>query len=185
MINLDKGDDVTISLKHISVGLGWDPSAKANEDFDLDASAFMLGVNKKIPSDPYFVFYNNLISPDGAVKSMGDDRTGGNSQQGDDETIVVDLTKVSPFIQEILFTATIHKAVERGQNFGRVSHAYIRIYDTDTKAEIAHYDLNEDFSTETAVEFGKLIKKGSAWVFEAVGQGDNGGLRALVTRYAN
>ena len=185
MINLEKGQRISMDkrLSLVGVGLGWDPNKGSGYDFDLDASAFMLGANGKIPSDEFFVFYNNQKSPDGSVESTGDDLTGGNSDGGDDETLNVDLTKVSPNIQEIIFTATIYKAEERRQNFGQVRNSYIRIYDANTNAEIARYDLDEDFSVETAVEFGRLYRHNGEWKFEAIGNGNNGGLQALVNKY--
>ena len=184
MINLEKGQRIEISLKKVGVGLGWDPNTGTGYDFDLDASAFMLGSNKKLPQDEFFVFYNNPKSPDGAVESSGDDLTGGNSDGGDDETLFVDLSKVDSRIQEILFTVTIHKAEERHQNFGQVHNSYIRIYNAANDEEIAKYDLDEDFSVETAVEFGRLYRRGSEWKFEAMGIGYKGGLQYFVNKYA-
>ena len=176
-IVLEKGQRIGIGLSKVSVGLGWDPNEGSGFDFDLDASAFMLGSNKKIPNDNYFIFYNNPKSPDGAVESTGDDTTGGNSDGGDDETLNVDLQKVDSSIQEILFVATIYKADERKQNFGQVRNSYIRIYNSITNEEIARYDLDEDFSVETAVEFGRLYRRGEEWKFEAMGIGNRGGFR--------
>lgn len=186
MINLEKGQRISMDkgLTLVGVGLGWDPNEGTGYDFDLDASAFMLGESGRIPTDEYFVFYNNPKSPDGSVESTGDDLTGGNSDGGDDETINVDLSKVDPKIQEIVFTATIYKAEERRQNFGQVRNSYIRIYDAKTNAEIARYDLDEDFSIETAVEFGHLYRRGDEWKFEAMGIGNKGGLQSLVNKYA-
>lgn len=186
MINLEKGQRISMDkgLSLVGVGLGWDPNEGTGFDFDLDAAAFMLGSNGQIPSQEFFVFYNNLKSPDGAVESSGDDLTGGNTDGDDDETLNVDLTKVSPQIQEIIFTATIHKAEERRQNFGQVRNSYIRIYDAKANTEIARYDLDEDFSIETAVEFGRLYRRGSEWKFEAIGNGNKGGLAALCGKYA-
>lgn len=186
MINLEKGQRISMDkgLTLVGVGLGWDPNEGTGYDFDLDASTFMLGESGRIPTDEYFVFYNNQKSPDGSVESTGDDLTGGNSDGGDDETINVDLSKVDPKIQEIVFTATIYKAEERRQNFGQVRNSYIRIYDAKTNAEIARYDLDEDFSIETAVEFGRLYRRGDEWKFEAMGIGNKGGLQSLVNKYA-
>ena len=186
MINLEKGQRISMDkgLTLVGVGLGWDPNEGTGYDFDLDASAFMLGESGRIPTDEYFVFYNNPKSPDGSVESTGDDLTGGNSDGGDDETINVDLSKVDPKIQEIVFTATIYKAEERRQNFGQVRNSYIRIYDAKTNAEIARYDLDEDFSIETVVEFGRLYRRGDEWKFEAMGIGNKGGLQSLVNKYA-
>ena len=182
-ISLEKGQRIEIGLSKVSVGLGWDPNEGSGFDFDLDASAFMLGANKKLPKDEYFVFYNNQKSPDGSVESTGDDLTGGNSDGGDDETLNVDLTKVDPQVQEIIFTATIYKAEERKQNFGQVRNSYIRIYNSITNEEIARYDLDEDFSIETAVEFGRLYRRNGEWKFDAMGIGNKGGLQALVNKY--
>ena len=183
MINLQKGQRIEIGLSKVGVGLGWDPNQSTGHDFDLDASAFMLGENGKLPQDEFFVFYNNPLSPDQAVESSGDDMTGGNSDGGDDETLSVDLTKIDARIKEIIFTVTIHKAEERRQNFGQVRNSYIRIYNAVSNEEIARYDLDEDFSVETAVEFGRLYKRNGEWKFEAVGQGYKGGLQFFVDKY--
>lgn len=185
MINLEKGQRISMekSLQNVGVGLGWDPNANGGEDFDLDASAFMLGANKKTPDDNYFIFYNNPTSKDGAVASSGDDRTGGNSADGDDETLTVHLNKVNPEIQEIIFTASIYEAQTRRQNFGQVRNAYIRIYNADTNEEIARYDLEEDFSIETVVEFGRLYRRNNEWRFEAMGIGSKCSLDSLINKY--
>lgn len=184
-INLAKGQRISMDkgLSLVGVGLGWDPNTNGGYDFDLDASAFMLGANGKIPADEYFVFYNNQKSPDCSVESSGDDLCGGNSDGGDDETLNVDLTKVNSNIQEIIFTATIYDAENRKQNFGQVRNSYIRIYDAKTDVEIARYDLDEDFSIETAVEFGRLYRRNGEWKFEAMGIGSKGGLQTLLNKY--
>ena len=184
-INLTKGQrmDMPGGLTKIAVGLGWDPSASPGEEFDLDASAFMLAADKHIPAEGFFVFYNSPESDDRAVSSSGDDRTGGSSE-GDDETLSVDLTKVDPRIEEIIFTVTIHDYESRRQNFGQVRNSFIRIYDALSQVEICKYELGEDFSVETAVEFGRLYKRGGAWRFEAMGIGYKGGLAAFTGTYA-
>jgi tellurium resistance protein TerD len=182
-INLTKGQRIEIGLSKVGVGLGWDPNEGTGFDFDLDASAFMLGENKKIPKDEFFVFYNNPKSPDSAVESSGDDLTGGSSD-GDDETLTVDLAKVDTKIQEIIFTVTIHDFEARRQNFGQVRNSFIRIYNAQSNVEIAKYELDEDFSVETAVEFGRLYKKGGEWKFEAMGIGYKGGLGYFVNKYS-
>lgn len=183
MINLQKGQRIEIGLSKVRVGLGWDPNQSTGYDFDLDASAFMLNERKKLPTDDFFVFYNNPVSPDKAVESSGDDLTGGNSADGDDEILTIDLPKVDTLIQEIIFTVTIHEAEQRKQNFGQVHNSYIRIYNANTDEEIARYDLDEDFSVETAVEFGRLYRRGGEWKFEALGIGYKGGLQYFVDKY--
>jgi tellurium resistance protein TerD len=169
------------SLKKVTVGLGWDANTTdSGSDFDLDASVFMLNEHKKIPSEKFFVFFNNLKSEDGSVIHHGDNLTGGG--KGDDEIITIELEKVDPRIQEILFVVTIYEYDIRKQNFGQVSNSYIRLLDDQNK-ELAKYELDEDFSTETAIEFGRLYRKDGTWRFQAVGMGYNKGLDAFVEQH--
>lgn len=193
-INLQKGQKINIGLTKMSVGLGWIPNEGTGFDFDLDASAFMINSLRSIPSEAYFVFYGmeekfkkggKIISPDGAVYHTGDDPTGGNSDDGDDEIIQIDLAKVNPNIQEILFVVTIHDAFLRKQNFGQVRDSYIRIVDDYTGQEVAKYELGEDFSIETAVEFGRLYRKDGKWKFEASGIGYKEDLAFFLEKYYN
>lgn len=186
-INLSKGERINLSkeapgLKSAGVGLGWDLNATdTGAAFDLDASVFMLAGNGKIPGEKFFVFYNNKESPESSVKHLGDSRTG--EGHGDDETVLLELDKVDPAIQDIVFVVTIHEAESRRQNFGQVRNAFIRIYDNANNTEVLKYDLDEDFSRETAVEFGRLYKKDGEWRFQAVGQGYNAGLQSFVDKY--
>ena len=183
MINLEKGQRINVDFQNFSVGLGWDTNqSDTGQDFDLDASAFILGENKKILSDEYFVFYNNLKSPDEAVEHTGDNLTG--EGEGDDESIRIDLSKINSRATEICFVVTIHKADERRQNFGQVRNSFIRIYKTNTGEEITKYELEEDFSVETAVEFGRLYKRNGTWKFEAVGIGYKQGLESFLNKYS-
>lgn len=185
VINLRKGQRIDVGLAKISVGLGWHPNMGTGADFDLDASAFMLNANKKIPSAGFFIFYNNLDSPDGALHHTGDDPTGGNSEEGDDEVIEVDLDNVSHNIAEILFVVSIHEYEQRRQSFGQVRNAYIRIVDNLSGNEIAKYELDEDFSIESAVEFGRLYRRDDKWKFEASGIGYKQDLAFFVNKYSN
>jgi tellurium resistance protein TerD len=180
-INLTKGQRVDVTLKKICVGLGWDP-ATGGMDFDLDASAFMIGSNGKCLSEDFFVYFNNPKSKDGAVESSGDDRTGGSSD-GDDETLSVEIDKIDSRVEQILFVVTIYDYENRKQNFGQVKNSFIRIYNTLNNEELCRYDLEEDFSVESAIEFGRLYRRGGEWRFEAMGNGYRGGLEALVTKY--
>ena len=182
-INLQKGQKIDIGLNNMSVGLGWTPHEGTGFDFDLDASAFMVDQGRLIPDEKYFVFYGNTDSPDQALHHSGDDPTGGNSAGGDDETIVVDLAKVDPRIQEILFVVTIYEAPARKQNYGQVRDSYIRIVDNSTGLEVAKYELGEDFSIETAVEFGRLYRKDGKWKFEASGIGYKEDLAYFLSKY--
>ena len=170
-INLQKGQKINIGLSKITVGLGWSPSEGTGSDFDLDASAIMIDAKRFIPDEQFFVFYGNLDSPDNAVHHTGDDPTGGKSDGGDDEAVQVDLSKIDSRIKEILFIITIHDAENRKQNFGQVCDSYIRIVDDSNGQEIAKYELGEDFSIETGIEFGRLYIKDGKWKFEASGIG--------------
>lgn len=172
-INLQKGQRESIKAPKFTIGLGWDTnSSTTGKEFDLDASAFILGENKKILSERHFIFYNNLKSPNEAVVHTGDNRTG--EGEGDDEQIIVDLSKIEENATEICIVITIHEAEERGQNFGQVRNSFIRIFNTDTNEELLKYELEEDFSIETAVEFGRIYKRNGEWKFEAVGMGMKG-----------
>lgn len=182
-INLQKGQKIDIGLTKISVGLGWNPNEGTGYAFDLDASAFMIDANRLIPKEEFFIFYGNTDSPDTALHHTGDDPTGGNSADGDDETIVVDLAKVDNRIQEILFVVTIHEAITRKQNYGQVRNSYIRIADDNNGLEVAKYELGEDFSIETAVEFGRLYKRNDKWKFEASGIGYKEDLAFFLKKY--
>jgi len=181
-INLHKGQREAINAPKFVVGLGWDANASTTgTSFDLDASVFILGENKKLVSDSHFVFYNNLKSPDGAVEHTGDNLTG--AGDGDDEQIKVDLSLIVGEVAEICIVVTIHDAENRRQNFGQVRNSFIRIFDPGTNTTLLKYELEEDFSIETAVEFGRIYKRNNEWKFEAIGAGMKGGLQDYLTKY--
>ena len=182
-INLQKGQRINIGLSKMIVGLGWDPNETTGFDFDLDASAFMIDTNGKIIGEEYFVFYGNLKSPDGALEHTGDDPDGNSSDGDDDEAIIIDLDKVNERVTEIIFVVTIDEANSRKQNFGQVRNSYIRLLDNTSNEEIAKYELDEDFSIETAVDFGRLYKKSGAWKFEASGLGYKEDLSFFLKKY--
>ncbi|MGN0299144.1 MAG: TerD family protein [Lachnospiraceae bacterium] len=186
-ISLSKGQKIDLTkgnpnLKKIMVGLGWDVNEfDSGYDYDLDASAFLVGSNGKCPRETDFIFYGNLEHSSGAVKHMGDNLTG--SGEGDDEQILVDLSLVPDNITKIAFTVTIYDAERRRQNFGQVSNSFIRIVDEVAGNEIIRYDLGEDFSIETAIVVGELYRYNGAWKFNAIGSGFQGGLAALCAHY--
>lgn len=185
-ISLTKGQNVSLSktdpsLKNVLVGLGWDARSTDGQDFDLDASVFMATENAKVPSDSYFIFYNQLVSPCGGVEHTGDNLTG--DGDGDDESVIVRLDKVESNIKSLFITVTIHDAEARRQNFGQVSNAFVRIVNNDTGDEIVRFDLSEDYSTETAMVFGEIYRHNGEWKFRAIGQGYTGGLYALCKQY--
>ncbi|WP_404987034.1 TerD family protein [Chryseobacterium sp. M5] len=181
-INLQKGQRENINAPKFTIGLGWDiNNTSTGGAFDLDASLFLLNDSKKLVSDNHFIFYNNLESPDKAVVHSGDNLTG--DGDGDDEQIKIDLTKIDSAVKEITVVVTIHDADARRQNFGQVRNSFIRIFNTDTNEEILKYELDEDFSIETAVEFGRIYNRNGEWKFEAVGSGQRDGLDKFVSMY--
>lgn len=185
-INLVKGQkiDLTKTNPNVSkfrVGLGWNPQGAVGQAFDLDVSAFILGADGKRLSDKHFVYFNNLKSPNDAVVHTGDNLTG--DGDGDDEVLTVDFSKIEAEAEAIVFVVTIYEADTRRQVFGQVGNSYIRILDDADGSEIMKYDLGEDFSIETAVEFGKLYKNGSDWKFNAVGTGQTGGLKSFTDKF--
>ncbi|MEU3014784.1 TerD family protein [Nocardia asteroides] len=185
-VTLAKGGNVSLSkqtdnLTKVAVGLGWDVRTTTGADHDLDASALATGANLKVLSDQHFVFYNNLRSPEGTIEHTGDNLTG--AGDGDDEVINVDLAATPPTITNIFFPVSIHDAQARGQSFGQIRNAYIRVVDANTGVELARYDLSEDASTETAMVFGELYRHNSEWKFRAIGQGYASGLAGIARDY--
>lgn len=182
-ITLAKGQKVSLTkgnpgLNNILVGLGWDTNKyDGGFDFDLDTAAFLVGENGKVTNDLDFVFYNNLKHSSGSVEHLGDNRTG--EGDGDDEQILIDLSKIPANIAKVAFTVTIHEALERRQNFGQVSNSYIRVLNKDTNEELIKYELGEDFSIETAVVVAEIYRHNDEWKFNALGSGFEGGLAAL------
>ncbi|GAA1972211.1 TerD family protein [Kitasatospora viridis] len=181
-VSLSKGGNVSLTkeapgLTAVLVGLGWDARTTTGADFDLDASALLCTEAGKVAKDSDFVFFNNLKSADGSVEHTGDNLTG--SGDGDDEVIKVDLSTVPAGVAKIVFPVSIYEAETRGQNFGQVRNAYIRVVNQVGGAEIARYDLSEDASTETAMVFGELYRNGAEWKFRAIGQGYASGLRGI------
>ena len=181
-INLQKGQRENINAPKFTIGLGWDTNTSTTgTEFDLDASVFILGNNKKVLSDSHFIFYNNLKSPDGSVIHTGDNLTG--DGDGDDEQVNIDLSKISSEVKEICIVVTIHDAENRKQNFGQVRNSFIRIVDDSNNTEMVNYVLEEDLSIETAVEFGRIYNKDGQWKFEAIGAGMKGGLQDYLNKY--
>jgi tellurium resistance protein TerD len=182
-VSLKKGQKVDITksnpgLTKIFAGLGWDTNKyDGGKAFDLDAAAFLVGADGKAAAESDFVFFNNKTHSSGAVIHCGDNTTG--EGDGDDEEIIIDLNLVPANVEKVVFTVTIFEGEERGQNFGQVSNAFIRIVNEQTREELIRYDLGEDFSIETAVVVGELYRNAGEWKFNAVGSGFAGGLSAL------
>ena len=186
-INLKKGQQISLEkeapdLEAGFIGLGWDVSGNG---FDLDASAFLLNENEKLVSESHFIFYNNSKSPDpdNSIEYMGDNRTG--AGEGDDEVILVNLPKVPENVRKIVVAVSIHEGDEKGQSFGQVQNAYVRLVNVKNKEEVVRYDLTEEHAGETAMIMAEISRKGNSWQVHAVGSGYSGGLAALLERYSS
>lgn len=215
-INLVKGENRVLDMNKFHVGLGWDVNEGASQfDFDLDVAAFMVGSNKKILTDDYLVFYNSEkrvkpndlsrivlasnwnnndklrtesrpVDPELSVIGSIDDEDGKTSEDGDDEIMDIDLSKVRSDVQEIIITVSIYEYQKRRQNFGQVERAYVRLYKPGNDAEGREdyrYDLTEDFSTCASVEFCRLYRRNGEWKVQALGIGHQGGLEELVSKF--
>lgn len=188
-VNLTKGQRVNLEkgITYALIGLGWDINQYASGyDYDLDASIFLLGENGKVLRDEDFIFYNNLEGRNGAVVHTGDNRTG--EGEGDDEVILIDFPKIPNEIKKIAVTVTIHEADIRGQNFGQIPRAYVRVAKRSNEndmegEEVLKFDLVEEFSIETSIVVCEIYRYGSDWKFNAVGAGYQGGLKELCKAY--
>ena len=185
-VPLGKGQRVSLTkdhpgLKKVKACLGWDVNVFDGEDFDLDASLFLLKDNNRVGRDEDFIFYGNLEHPSKAIVHTGDNRTG--SGDGDDEVIEIDLSLIPDGYTQIAIDVTIYEAEKKSQNFGMVENAYIRLVNAETEEELLRYDLSEEYDLQTAIEFARIYKKNGEWKFKAVGCGYNGGLAAMCAQY--
>lgn len=185
-VSLQKGGNVNLSkeapgLKKMKVGLGWDVRATDGAGFDLDATAFLLEKSGKVRNDADMIFFNCKKSSDNSIIHHGDNQTG--AGDGDDESISIDFSRVSSYVEKIAICVTIHQAEERRQNFGMIASAYVRCINEESNSEIVKYDLSEDASTETAMIFGEVYRHNGDWKFKAIGQGFKGGLGPLARNF--
>lgn len=192
-VSLQKGQKISLSkgntgLSCVVVGLGWDEAtrkkglfARKESNIDCDASAILL-TNGKLAVKEDIVYYAHLRHGSGGVIHKGDNLTG--AGDGDDEQIVVDLTKVPQNVDRIVFAVNIYQASQRGQHFGMIKNAFIRVVDSKNNAEMCRYNLSDDYSGCTAMIFGEIYKHNNEWKFNAVGQGtSDAGLSELAGRF--
>lgn len=188
VISLTKGQNISLTktdatLVRLRLGLGWDANGFDDTEFDLDASAIMLNASGKARTPDDFIFYGTpgLTSKCGSILHKGDNRTG--AGEGDDETIIIDLLKIPDGVEKIVLPVSIYHAAKRGQNFGMVSNAFVRIVNDETGVEVVRYDLTEDFGIQKSLIFAELYRYQGEWKFKAVGQGFNDGLGAIGRTY--
>ena len=199
-ISLQKGQKVSLSkdnagLAKIIVGLGWDEVKQSSgkgifgalfgsqpQAIDCDASAILLK-NGKFTDKSDLVYFGNLKHKSGTVNHMGDNLTG--AGDGDDEQIVIDLSKVPEQYDKIVIVVNIYQAVQRKQHFGMIENAFIRLVDARNNNEICKYNLTENYSGMTSMIFGEVYRYYGEWKFNAIGNGTTDpGLTELCRRYA-
>lgn len=184
-VNLVKGQNVELSkvapgMTKAIVGLGWEPT-NSGASADLDAMAFLLNASGKVRTSKDFVYYNNLNGAAPAVEHSGDDLTGGNSEKGDDEQIKLDLSSIPADVESVKFLVDIYQAAQKGQNFGQIKNAYVRLVDAATNQEVVRYDLSEDYSAFTDLMVAELYRHNGEWKFRALGEGSTKGSGAIAT----
>ena len=185
ILNLQKNDILDLTkrnpgLKSVTLGAGWDISY-GGVDFDIDIAAFMLDANNKFNTVSNVIFFNNKQGQ--GITLSGDNRTG--AGEGDDETIHIELDKISPEIQKIVFVVTIHEAQSRRQTFGMVNNSYVRLLDrANNDRELCRFNLKADGSTATSVIFAELYRDLGEWQFKAVGEGKIADLNGVLALYS-
>ncbi|MFA9376794.1 MAG: TerD family protein [Lachnotalea sp.] len=194
-ISLQKGQKVSLSkensgLSKVVIGLGWDEVKQAKGGFfapkpqpiDCDASALLLQ-NDHLAGKDDIIYFGNLKHVSGTVQHMGDNLTG--AGEGDDEQIVVDLSKIPTQYDKIIVVVNIYQALQRKQHFGLIQNAFIRLVDGKTNVEMCKYNLTDDYSGMTAMIFGEVYRHNDEWKFNAIGQGTNDpGIGEFANRYA-
>jgi stress response protein SCP2 len=189
----DKGE--SFDLATVTIGLGWDIKKKSGgflgkllggkeEEFDLDAIAFLLDKNGKVADlgktaktndgrnlslyQGDVIFFNSMKHPSGNIWLTGDNRTG--AGDGDDEQIIVKLDNLDPKFEKILFIVSIYQGRQRNQHFGGVENAFIRAVDGKGK-EIAKFNLSGDatYNNMCSMIFAEAYRKDGTWKFRAIG----------------
>ncbi|PZQ48233.1 MAG: chemical-damaging agent resistance protein C [Micavibrio aeruginosavorus] len=179
MVRVKKGEEINMTrldpaIREITVGVGWDLKKFEGDPIDVDASVFLLDKNDKTREDEDFVFYNNLAGRDGAVKHMGDSRTG--AGDGDDEQIAIDLMALPFEVVKIAFVLSIYDLDMNSNNFTMVKNVYFRIVNNETNMETFRFELDEDMGSATGLYIGYVERVGSDWIYRALGEPIYGGL---------
>lgn len=193
-ISLQKGQKVSLSkenagLSKVMIGLGWDEVKQSKGFFapkpqaiDCDASLIMLQGGKFRKKEDV-VYYGNLRHASGTVQHMGDNLTG--AGDGDDEQIMVDLSRVPAEYDKLIVVVNIYQAIKRKQHFGLIQNAFCRLVDADKNVEMCKFNLTDDYSGMTALIFGEVYRHNGEWKFNAMGQGTNDpGLGELLSRFS-
>ena len=186
MVRVKKGEEINITrldptIREITMAVGWDLKAFEGDPIDVDASIFLLDKNDRTRQDEDFVFYNNLVGRDGAVKHLGDSRTG--AGDGDDEKIIVDLMALPFEVARIVVVLSIYDLDMNSNNFTMVKNVYFRIVNNETGHETFRFTLDDNLGNATGLYIGYLDRMGSDWIYKAVGEPIQGGLAKVAGDY--
>jgi tellurium resistance protein TerZ len=177
-VNLQKGQKISLEkesgggLSKVVMGLGWDAKkvkgifgfGEKEQDIDLDASCVLFDASKN-PLDA--VWFRQLQSRDGSIQHTGDNRTG--AGEGDDEQIIVDLSRVPSNVNSIMFVVNSFT----GQNFSQIENAFCRVVNDASNKEIARYNLSCN-GAHTAMVMVKVYRHGGEWKLHAIGENASG-----------
>ncbi|MEH2200175.1 TerD family protein [Nostoc sp.] len=198
-INLQKGQHISLSkeapgLKKLICGLGWDTGKRSGggffgvfgntQDCDLDASVICLDQKGKITDTDNVIYFANLSHKSGAITHLGDNLTGAGA--GDDEQIIVDLTRLPKEIVKLVFTVNIYDCIARKQEFAQVQNAFVRLVNTSNNQEVAKYNLSgSEYKGMTGMIMAEIYNHNNEWKMAAIGNGINvNGLQGLMKVYA-
>ncbi|WP_069161306.1 TerD family protein [Nocardia altamirensis] len=171
-VSLVKGQRVTLrkeggaALTFVKMGLGWDPVknrgmfGNRTVDVDLDASVVMFADTNPVD----VAYYGQLTSKDGSIRHQGDNLTG--EGEGDDEVILVDLTRIPAHVSTLVFIVTSYK----GHTFEQIQNAFCRLVDGTNNAELARYTMAGGMAF-TAMAMAKVFRVGNDWKMQALGEG--------------
>lgn len=186
MVRVKKGEEINITrldpaLREVTIGVGWALRAFEGDPVDVDASIFLLDKNDRTREDEDFIFYNNLAGREGAVKHMGDSRTG--AGDGDDENIIIDLMALPFEVVKIAFVLSIYDLDMNSNNFNQIKNVYFRLVNNETKLETFRFELDEDLGSGTGLYIGYMERVGSDWIYRALGDPIYGGLAKIATDF--
>jgi tellurium resistance protein TerD len=186
MVRVRRGEEINITrldpgIREVTVGVGWSLKRFEGDPIDLDVSVFLLDKNDKTRVDEDFIFYNNMVGRDGAVKHLGDSRTG--AGDGDDEKIIVDLMALPFEIIKIAFVVSIYDLDMNSNNFQMVKNVFFRIVNNETNLETFRFELDDEMGSGTGVFIGFIERVGSDWIYKAVGEPIQGGLAKIAQDY--
>ncbi|MEH1941332.1 MAG: TerD family protein [Nostoc sp.] len=198
-INLQKGQHISLTkeapgLTKLMCGLGWDVAKRSGsgffgafsntQDCDLDASVICLDQKGKITDISNLIYFANLSHKSGAITHLGDNLTGAGS--GDDEQIIVDLTRLPKEIVKLVFAVNIYDCIARKQEFTQVQNAFVRLVNTSNNQEVAKYHLSgSEYKGMTGMVMAEIYNHNNEWKMAAIGNGINvNGLEGLMRVYA-